>query len=149
MTRLQDIAVRVVPGPQPPAPATSTHRALLHEIEAGLAALARDGKVSAIDLRRMPLSEGDAAALRAALGSGEVSAVVAALGATRIYETRFAGVWWVTHYNADGTIVGELIEIARCPSLLPAAEQDVTDGLSRLRAELATDLESLQQEVPR
>jgi hydrogenase-1 operon protein HyaF len=148
VTRLQDIPVRVAE-PQRPASTSAAWRALLHEIEAGLTALAHHDRATAIDLRRMPLTGGDVAALRDTLGSGEVSAKVDALGPTRIHETRFAGVWWVTHCNADGTIVGELIEIARCPSLLPADDQDLTDGLSRLRAELATDLESLQQEVPR
>lgn len=137
MTRLEDIPVRVAE-PQRPASATSAWRALLHEIEAGLTALAQHDRATAIDLRRIPLTDGDLAALRDALGSGEVSATVDALGPTRIHETRFAGVWWVTHCNAEGAIVGELIEIARCPSLLPAGEEDLADGLSRLRTELAT-----------
>lgn len=116
--------------------------ALLREIEALLAELAARGQTGRIDLRSLPLCPGDDTRLAAALGAGEVDAVVQAAGDTRVRETGVAGVWWVTHANADGETVAEFIEVTPVPEILKTHPDDVRAGLQRLRARLCMpDLE--------
>jgi hydrogenase-1 operon protein HyaF len=127
MSGLLDIGVRVETA------ASGFVPAVLREIETLLAALADRGEPSSIDLRSLPLAPGDLAALVAALGDGEVSAEVQALGLTQVRETGIAGVWWVTHANADGQVLAELIEVARVPEILEVHPEDLRAGLGRLR----------------
>jgi len=70
--------------------------------------------------------------LRITLGQGEVSARLDAIGASEIVETHFPGIWWVTHYNVEGDIVADLIEIAAIPNILLSQPEDVRAGLARL-----------------
>ena len=111
--------------------------ALLHEIATLLGVFARSGESGSIDLRAVPLSSGDYQELRDALGQGAVVAVVTANGESKIHETLYPGVWWVTHYNEDGGTLADLIEICSVPSILVAPKEDVADGVARLSMALA------------
>mgnify|MGYP003525674078 CR=1 FL=1 len=113
--------------------------ALLREIEALLLALVEDGRSGRIDLRSLPLLPGDDARLADALGIGQVDAMIDALGATRVRETGVAGVWWVTHANADGDTVAEFIDITLAPEILVTHADDARAGLAQLRSRL-TDM---------
>ena len=93
---LSDIGVRIDSLPADAA-AQDMARAILTEIDALLARLVASGESAAIDLRSMPLKPGDLAALRKLLGSGEVHALVQVAGPSEVQETRYPGVWWVTH----------------------------------------------------
>jgi hydrogenase-1 operon protein HyaF len=110
--------------------------AVLHEVLAKLRDLASSGKSATIDLRRLPLTAGDGHHLRAMLGRGEVTAEFDALGPSKIIETRFAAVWWVTHMNGEGQIVGDTIEIAFVPEILMSSALDAGEAASRLETEL-------------
>jgi hypothetical protein len=74
--------------------------------------------------------------LRQTLAQGEVSARVEAIGPSEIIETRYPGVWWVTHYNVEGDIVADMIEIAWLPEIIKSQPADVLAGLELLRAQL-------------
>lgn len=130
MSGLSEIGVRVVAE-------TGNAIPLLHEIAALLEILARDGKGGSIDLGSMPMLPGDRAILEEVLGQGEVNAEIDALGPSRIRETAIRGVWWVTHCNAEGETVADLIEVARVPAILVTPVEDVGDGLQSLRDRLA------------
>ena len=110
--------------------------AILHEIEAMLASLAQRGQAGSIDLRRTPLCREDYAYLQDSLGRGEASAEVDALGVSHIQETAVPGVWWIKHRNTAGKVVGEFIEVARCPELLMTPEAALHDGQQLLRDRL-------------
>ena len=58
------------------------------------------------------------------------------LGPSEIYETRFAGVWLITHYNEDSSIIGRFIEITRFPDILKSQQEDMTISLDQLEQEL-------------
>jgi hydrogenase-1 operon protein HyaF len=96
--------------------------------------------VAAIDLRSLPMTDGERQALRGRLGRGEVQATVDLGGATRIDETAFAGLWWVRHEAADGGVLAEQIVVARVPELLLAHPADVEDAARRLRVALGAGL---------
>ena len=111
--------------------------ALLSEIAAQLERLIATGETSLIDLKSLPFAPGEYEQLRQALGQGEVTARMDAIGPSEIAETRYPGVWWLTHYNVEGDIVADMIEIAPFPNILQSQPEDVRDGLQRLQAMLA------------
>ena len=108
--------------------------AILTEIASLLEKLVGSGETSLIDLKSLPFSPGEYEQLRLTLGRGEVSARLDAIGMSEIIETHFPGVWCVTHYNVEGDIVADLIEIASVPNILLSQPEDVRAGLERLHA---------------
>ncbi len=117
---------------------------LLHEIEVLLEDLIANGKSGSIDLRSLPMLPDDYTQLYDALGQGEVNATLDAMGLTQVRETAVHGVWWVTHYNTDETIIAEFIEVTTVPEILRTHPADMRVGLERLRTRLtspnATDI---------
>jgi hydrogenase-1 operon protein HyaF len=111
-------------------------RALLTEIAAHLEKLAKNGETWMIALNSLPFAPGEYELLRQTLGQGEVSARIEAIGPSEIIETRYSGVWWVTHYNVEGDIVADIIEIAHIPEILKSQPADIGEGLELLRAQL-------------
>jgi len=114
---------------------------LLHEIEVLLNDLLATGKSGSIDLRSLPMLPDDYEKLREALGDGEVSATIAAMGPTQVRETAVHGVWWVTHFNSDDTVIAEFIEVTYMPEILRTHPADARDGLDRLRSRLTQSTE--------
>lgn len=111
-------------------------RALLAEIVTHLEKLDASGESGMIDLHSLPFAPGEYEQLRQTLGQGEVSVRIEAIGPSEINETRFPGVWWVTHYNAEGDIIADTIEIAWIPEIIPSQPEDVHAGLEKLQAKL-------------
>ena len=112
-------------------------RALLTEIASLLDKLDRNNETGMIDLNSLPLAPGEYEKLRLALGQGEVSARIDAIGPSEIIETHYPGVWWVTHYNVEGDIVADLLEIATIPEIIKSQPEDMHAGLARLRTRLS------------
>lgn len=142
MSGLADIGVKVegmFGADEAPSPRIGNALAILHEVQTRLEELVAGGQPSVIDLRAMPLAPGDYETLQRLLGEGEVMATVEALGPTRVRETAIRGVWWVTHCNATEQVIAEFIEITRVPTLLRTVDEDLVDGLSRLRERLAQE----------
>ncbi len=106
---------------------------ILHEMVTMLKTLFSSGQGNILDLRHEPLSLDDIAQLKNMLGQGEVDANLSALGTTNIRETSVSGVWWITHYNGEGNIISELIEITLCPEILKTSPEDLNPALVRLQ----------------
>jgi hypothetical protein len=66
------------------------------------------------------------------LGKGEIEAYLYALGKSTFWETNFAGVWWIEHYNGEAHLVSRSIEIAHCPAILLAQTEDIRENWQRL-----------------
>ena len=109
---------------------------ILHEIRHALDKLLENGENSIIDLRSIPLAPGEEDKIIATLGHGEVHAQLDALGPSEIYETQYAGVWLVTHFNENKNPVGRFIEITEIPDLLKSQREDVMNALQGLATEL-------------
>jgi len=131
---------------QPPASRFNIHpggeftrnvEPILHEIRHALERLLDDGEATAIDLRSIPLAPGEEQILVERLGRGEVSARLDALGPSEIVETRFTGVWLVTHFNDENSIVSRFIEITRVPEVLKAQREDMAHAVAVLTSELS------------
>ena len=116
-------------------------RALLAEIAARLEKLVSDGETGMVDLNSLPLAPSEYEQLRQTLGQGEVSARIEAIGPSEIIETRYPGVWWVTHYNVEGDIVADMIEIAHIPEILKSQPVDISEGLELLRVQLNDEVQ--------
>ena len=115
-------------------------RALLTEIAARLEKLAANGETGMIDLNSLPFAPGEYEQLRQALGQGEVSVRIEAIGPSEIVETAYPGVWWVTHYNVEGDIVADLLEIALVPEIIKSQRDDILSGLELLRSQLGNEV---------
>ena len=113
-------------------------RPILFEVRHALDALLDKGETSIIDLRSIPLAPGEEEKILKTLGQGEVHARLNALGPSEIYETRYAGVWLVTHYNEDEAIVSRFIEITRLPDILKSQTEDMSKALTELAQELGS-----------
>lgn len=105
---------------------------ILTEIRALLKQLAETGKPAAIDLRSLPLTTADRAQLEDLVGRGEVSASLDVLGRTEIWETGFAGVWWIRHMGAEDQVSSEEIAITPIPDILRAHPADIAAAADRL-----------------
>lgn len=112
---------------------------LLHEIRHALRCWLESGEQTMIDLRGIPMAPGEEDEIITLLGRGEVAAHLSALGSSEISETRYAGVWLVTHRNVDDEITGRYIEITDMPAILKAQQQDMEESLERLSKDLAAD----------
>ena len=110
--------------------------AVFNEVAERLQKLCQDGQPSAIDLRGMPLTEADLAELEELLGTGEVTASLEVAGPTRIWETAYAGVWWIRHLGAGGKVASEEIAITQLPEILKSHPGDITAAAERIRLEL-------------
>ena len=111
---------------------------ILHEVRHALQQLLENDETSIIDLRSIPLAPGEEEKIIETLGHGEVHARLDVLGSSEIYETRYAGVWLVTHYNENDNIVSRFIEVTELPDVLKSQREDVVDAQSALVAALGT-----------
>ncbi len=111
---------------------------LLHEIRHALERLLDTGEETVIDLRALPMAPGEEQRLEQALGKGEVEAVLDALGRSVIRETRYSGVWLVTHQDEGGEVLGRTIEVTRVPALVPSQPEEMDHSLLELEARLHT-----------
>ncbi len=106
---------------------------LLNEICHALEKLLLYHENTLIDLHSLPFSPHDITQLVEFLGKGEVEAYLYALGKSIFWETNFAGVWWIEHYNSEESLINRTIEIAYCPSILQAQTEDIQLGKQQLQ----------------
>ncbi len=137
MAELAEIPIRIE---QPETEPQQFGNALpiLNEIRHALARFAEQGEPTRIDLAAMPFGPGDEDRLMALLGRGEVEASVDALGPTRVWETRFPGVWVLDYANVEGERIALQIEVDEIPQMLRTQRADITDSLTALDAALAS-----------
>jgi hydrogenase-1 operon protein HyaF len=135
MSTLTDIPIQVEQSSPPPRDFGNA-LPILSEIRHAVARLAETGEATRIDLASIPFGPGDEDRLLELLGRGEVQATVDALGPTRIWETRFPGVWLVDYANADDQRLALQIEVDEVPQILRTQSADLDDSLSALDARL-------------
>jgi hydrogenase-1 operon protein HyaF len=120
---------------------------ILHEIRHALEELLSNGKTSIIDLRTIPLAPGEEEVILNTLGKGEVHARLDVLGPSEIYETRYSGVWLITHFNENDNVVSRFIEITELPDILKSQHEDMSNALQKLAEELSTEDTQLHSET--
>jgi hydrogenase-1 operon protein HyaF len=133
MSAIDQIGIKVIESADLP---TGNVKPLLHELTELLDAWLSRGEPASIDLRSLPLTRGDYDELGLALGAGAVTASVDAIGPSEVRETRYPGVWRVTHRNEAGEVVADLLEVCDTPAILRSPAEDAADGLIRLKEAL-------------
>lgn len=121
---------------------TQNVKPLLHEIKHALENLIENGETSIIDLRSIPLAPGEEDKILSTLGKGEVQARLNSLGLSEINETQYAGVWVVTHYNDEDSIISRFIEVTRMPEILSSQTEDIRAAYSSLTLDLDENQET-------
>ena len=129
MQHLSDIKIAV----DNPALETGNLPGILSEIEQALEELLNSKQVHRIDLRAMPWSAGEEHKLEQMLGRGEVTIELNALGKSIFQETRYSGVWLISHYNEAEELIGKIIEISFLPDMVFAQQEDISRGLERIK----------------
>jgi len=133
MSKLEEIGIKIINDPQD-AGQSGIVVTILHELSEMLDDLLEKDESSAIDLQDLTLTPGDYELLREVLAEGEVHASIDAIGPTEVRETLFPGVWWITHYNVEGDIMADVIEVAFVPDILKSHPEDVQDARDRLNS---------------
>jgi len=121
---------------------TQNVQPLLHEIKHALDNLIEKGETGIIDLRSIPLAPGEEDKILQTLGKGEVQAQLDSLGMSEINETQYAGVWVVTHYNDEDSIISRFIEVTRMPEILSSQTEDIRAAYSSLTLDLDENQET-------
>ena len=120
---------------------------ILHEIRHALEELLSSGKTSIIDLRTIPLAPGEEEVILNTLGKGEVHARLDVLGPSEIYETRYSGVWLITHFNENDSVVSRFIEITELPDILKSQHEEMSIALQKLTEELSIEDTQINSET--
>ena len=110
--------------------------AVLSEIASLAARHEADGGRAAIELTSIPLTTEDREEIEARLGRGEVAATIELAGRSEIWETAYAGVWFVRHLGLDGKLATETIEICPVPLILFSHPDDRRAAAARLGEDL-------------
>jgi hydrogenase-1 operon protein HyaF len=119
------------------APPTGNLIPLLHEIRHALSRWLERGEAHVMDLRSIPLAPGEEDSLLEQLGVGEVNARLSVMGPSDVIETRYPGVWLITHYNESENITGRFLEVCEVPDILKSQAEDSRAGLERLEKDLS------------
>ena len=110
---------------------------ILHEIASKLDTLISSGQNGIFDLTHEPLNSGEVDELKSILGQGEIHATLHSLGKSNIRETAVSGVWWITHFNEQGALISECIEVTTCPDLLKTFPDELVSAQVRLKNKIA------------
>lgn len=128
---------------------------VLTEVGRLLENLAANGEPGCIDLRSLPLTDADREELEALLGRGEVQVDLDLAGRSEVWETAYAGAWWVRHRGAGNRIAAELISVCPVPDVLKTHPADIEAAARRLRHDLqqprpaaANELSETTREIP-
>ncbi len=105
---------------------------VLNEIKHALNDLLNNASSRIIDIRSLPFGVEEEKQLVDYLGKGEISIELDALGKSEIMETRFKGVWLITHKTPDGAVASRYIEIAHVPEIVKTPKADIEDSISLL-----------------
>ncbi len=134
MKKLNEIPVQI----EITKKSTSMLVPILHEMATMLKGLKSSGKINMLDLRHEPLDLNEIEILKDLLGQGEINSNFNALGeSTNIRETGVSGIWWITHYNQDGNVKSEFIEITTCPEMLKTLPEELDTALLRLQEKIS------------
>jgi len=109
---------------------------VLAEVGRLLEDLASRGQTASIDLRSLPLTDADRAELEALLGRGEVRVELDLAGRSEVWETGYAGAWWIRHRGAGDRISSEEIAVCPVPVILETHPVDIEAAARRLSRDL-------------
>ncbi len=122
----------------PPPGLTGMADAVLSEVAARAKLSCESGEPDSIELTAMALTRQDREAIETRLGRGEVTATILAAGRSEVWETAYAGVWFVRCFGLEDRIATETIEICAAPKILLSHADDRRAAAARLAEALRT-----------
>ena len=123
-------------GPMTAPGLTGMADAVLNEVASLAARHGETGDTAAIELTSIPLTRPDREDIEKRLGRVEVEATIEAAGRSEVWETAYAGVWFVRHLGLDGKVAAETIEICAAPLILFSHPDDRRAAAARLGEDL-------------
>lgn len=124
---------------------------IINEINAALATadLTRipETAVTQIDMVRQPMTPADKNFILTTLGTGPISIELVGFADSRILSTKVRGVWRTIILNPSGKTLLHSLSVARIPPEVPAASEDFSEALDKIREIqdwLSRDLERIQ-----
>lgn len=129
MNSINDISVRV----EERVWETGNLQFILAEIHHALEQLNEHQQEHSIDLQAMPFAPGEEEKLLQLLGHGEVEVELNTLGKSTLYETAMSGVWKVTHFNTEGNVVANLIEITTIPKIICSPREALQSSIDSMK----------------
>ncbi len=106
---------------------------ILLEIATLLEAYLQTGERRELDLQSLPLTAVDQQVLQRVLGEGEIKIGLNVMGESEIIETRFAGVWRITHRDQEGRVTAEIVEIAAVPAIIEADPAEMRGAIDTIK----------------
>jgi len=106
--------------------------ALLGEIRHHMMDAEEGSKPYVISFSQLPVTPEDIALLDAVLGRGPIRMVSRGYGTCNVQLTGARHVWSVQHFNANGALILDTLEIGGIPEAVLAAPEDLDDAAARL-----------------
>jgi hydrogenase-1 operon protein HyaF len=85
-----------------------------------------------LNLTLLPLTNEDQTYLEQRLGPGPLTILSRGYGSCRIAATALRHCWWVQHFNSDGRLIVNTLEVVDVPAAALAAQEDIDDSAVRL-----------------
>ena len=85
------------------------------------------------------MTDADRIELDERLGRGEVRVELSVAGTSEVWETAYAGVWWIRHFGSGDRAASEQIAVTRVPEVLLAHPADLHVAALRLKRQLTSE----------
>lgn len=115
---------------------TGLANSLYFQILEAIQKLFNEGKPEIISLKTLPLTAEDLAEIDKFLGMGEIEAKIDVAGLSKVWETKFSGVWRVCHFSRDEKLMVDEIIIDFVPQILLSHSQDIEMAMRKLEGML-------------
>jgi hydrogenase-1 operon protein HyaF len=109
-----------------------TARSILIELNERVAEWRFGDLPHVVNLTLLPHTSEDLAYLDTTLGAGPLTILSRGYGACRIAATGLRHCWWVQHFNSDGRLILNTLEVVDVPAAALAAQEDIEDSAERL-----------------
>lgn len=87
-----------------------------------------------VDMMRQPLTPADKSFLLTVVGRGSLSVELLGFADSRIFSTKVRGLWRSVIINNAGKVLLDSLVVARIPPEVPAAPEDLPEGLGKIRS---------------
>lgn len=116
---------------------TGLANSLYFEILEAIQKLHNEGKPEIISLKTLPLTPQDLEEMDNFLGLGEIEAKIDVAGLSKVWETKFSGVWRVRHLARDEKVMVDEIVIDYVPQILLTHSHDIDMAIRKLQGLLS------------
>ena len=118
--------------PSPFPPGVMNGPGVLAEVNGQAAKFAGGGTPHFVNLTLLPQTPVDLALLDQVLAPGAVTLMSLGYGTCQVTATRLRHCWRVRHFNSEGRLILDTLELTAVPLVVLAAQEDIRDSAARL-----------------